>query len=727
MKIRWLVLWLFYSTWIGSQDTIAYTKVADELVISATRTALSFRQIAQTIKSITAKDLETSMPQTLADALQKTGLIAVQKSQQGGGSPILHGLEANRILIVVDGVRMNNLIYRGGHLQNIITLDPNMVEKTEILFGPASVAYGSDALGGVVHVISRKPALGASKTFQSGVAARYSTANQEKMIHYDGMWSGTRWAALISGSYSDFGDLDGGRQKNGFYNHRYGYRYHYYRFENGKEVLKTNVKPWKQIGSGYWQTDWLGKIRYSPNETEDHILNLQFSTSSDIPRYDRLTDPDSKTVLRNGDWFYGPQKRMMASYTGDFQANFPLRLNLNYQKVEESRHNRRATNLNLQRRFEKVDVLGFDLMHQSGSRGHQLLFGLDGQYETLRSTAYLENRLNGTRSPLDTRYPAGSNRMFRSGLYGMLTHFVTEKMSLQEGLRIGFTSLNSRFGSREFFNFPFDQVGQTHFTYAGNFGLSFNPGPNTKWGAVIATGFRAPNVDDLAKVFESTAGVLIVPNDGLRPEKSLSLEVNYTHWGKDRRSSVQLSSYLTYLFDAIVTSPFRYQGSDSIVYDGVKSRVLANQNKNKARIAGLSLEGRTPVTERMLLQVASALTQGRILQKAGNTPLDHIPPLSGKVGLLYEDKGFNLEFNGLFNGWKRIDQYLLNAEDNEAYATPDGIPAWLTINIHTGWHLSDSTRLRLSLENLLDTSYRVFASGINAPGRNLSIMVKTGF
>lgn len=727
MKIRGLVLWLFYSSGISSQDTIAYIKETDELVISATRTALSLRQIAQTIKSITAKDLEASMPQTMADALQKTGLITVQKSQQGGGSPILRGLEANRILIVVDGVRLNNLIYRGGHLQNIITLDPNMLEKTEILFGPASVAYGSDALGGVVHVISRKPALKATKTLQSGVAARYSTANQEKMIHYDGSWSSARWAALVSGSFSRFGDLDGGRQKNGFYNHRYGYRYHYYEFENGKDVLKTNAKPWKQVGSGYWQTDWLGKIRYSPHEAEDHILNLQFSTSSDIPRYDRLTDPDPKTVLRNGDWFYGPQKRLLASYTGEFQTHFPLRVNLNYQQVEESRHNRRVDHPDLQRRFEKVDVLGFDLMHQSGNSGHQFLFGLDGQYETLRSTAYLENRLNGSQSPLDTRYPAGSNRMIRSGLYAMLTQMVSERLSLQEGLRLGLTSLSSKFGTRQFFDFPFDQVRQAHFTYSGNFGLSYNPGPNTKWGAVIATGFRAPNVDDLAKVFESTAGMLIVPNDGLRPEKSLSFEFNYTHWGKDRRSSVQLNSYLTYLFDAIVTSPFRYQGMDSIVYDGVRSRVLANQNKNKARVAGLSLEGRTPVTERILLQVATAMTQGRILQKSGNTPLDHIPPLSGKAGLLYEENGFSLEFNGLFNGWKKIDQYLLNAEDNEAYATPEGMPAWLTINIHTGWQLTESTRIRLSLENLLDTSYRVFASGINAPGRNLSIMVKTGF
>ncbi|NJN34367.1 MAG: TonB-dependent receptor plug domain-containing protein [Saprospiraceae bacterium] len=75
----------------------------------------------------------------------------------------MRGFEASRVLLVVDGVRMNNLIYRSGHLQNAITVDQNMLDRVEVLFGTASTVYGSDALGGVVHFFTKKPLLNAQK------------------------------------------------------------------------------------------------------------------------------------------------------------------------------------------------------------------------------------------------------------------------------------------------------------------------------------------------------------------------------------------------------------------------------------------------------------------------------------------------------------------------------------------------------------------------------------
>lgn len=727
MNLRWSIIGTFLSYACFGQDSINPIKTLDEVIISATRSALSYRQIAQTVKSISSEEISRSMPQTVAELFQKTGVITVQKSQQGGGSPILRGLEANRILLVVDGIRLNNIIYRGGHLQNVITIDPNFLDKAEVLFGPASSVYGSDAMGGVIHLITKKPVLGADKFWTSGVSTRYSSVNQEKMVHYDGSWSKDYWGALVSATYTDYGDLNGGRNKNSFYHHRYGYRHNYYVFENGQDILKTNDKPWKQIASGYRQLDLLGKFRFTPGHQQDHIINVQFSTSSDIPRYDRLTDPDSKTVLRNAEWFYGPQKRFLVSYTGDFQTAFPLKINVNYQQIEESRHNRRVGNYNLQRRMENVDVLGFDVMHQNNNDKRQLIAGMDAQFEQVSSTAYQENLNSGATAAIDTRYPQGGNHMVRLGIYGMQTNYLSERWTLQEGLRFGFTTLSSLFGTKQFFNFPFDQVKQSNLTYSGNFGVSYHPSPRTKWGAVLASGFRVPNVDDVAKVFESVPGSLVVPNPDLKPEKSLTAEWNVFHSGIDNRSHLQISTYLTYLFDAIVSSPFKFNGSDSVVYNNVKSRVLSNQNKRRARVAGFSVEGQTPLTEEILLRIGGSMTHGRILDAEGNTPLDHIPPLSGIAGLSYNRNKLNLEFNTLFNGWKHLDQYLLAAEDNEAYATPEGMPAWLILNAYGGYDFSGAFRIQLSLENILDTGYRVFASGINAPGRNLSLMLKAKF
>ena len=158
-----------------AQDTVMLRKNIDEITITATRTAISVRQLAQSVLSISKEKINQMQPQTTADLLQKTGLITVQKSQQGGGSPILRGLEANRILLVVDGVRMNNIIYRGGHLQNIITVDPNILDRAEVLFGPASSVYGSDALGGVIHLITKTPQFSPQNKFLSSLLLQPAT------------------------------------------------------------------------------------------------------------------------------------------------------------------------------------------------------------------------------------------------------------------------------------------------------------------------------------------------------------------------------------------------------------------------------------------------------------------------------------------------------------------------------------------------------------------------
>lgn len=119
----------------------------DEVVVSASRFEEKLEDVAQPIQIIKAKELAFVNQQTSANVLENSGSIMVQKSQLGGGSPVIRGFETNKVLMVVDGVRMNNAIYRGGHLQNIITLDNTMMEKVELVFGPGSVVYGSDALG----------------------------------------------------------------------------------------------------------------------------------------------------------------------------------------------------------------------------------------------------------------------------------------------------------------------------------------------------------------------------------------------------------------------------------------------------------------------------------------------------------------------------------------------------------------------------------------------------
>ncbi len=108
----------------------------DEVVVSGTRWRQSKKDVPSKIVSISAKEVAFQNPQTAADLLAVSGKVFMQKSQQGGGSPIIRGFATSRLLYSVDGVRMNTAIFRSGNLQNVINLDPFAIESTEVLFGP---------------------------------------------------------------------------------------------------------------------------------------------------------------------------------------------------------------------------------------------------------------------------------------------------------------------------------------------------------------------------------------------------------------------------------------------------------------------------------------------------------------------------------------------------------------------------------------------------------------
>jgi hemoglobin/transferrin/lactoferrin receptor protein len=695
----------------------------NEVIISANKVEERKRDVAQQIMILGPKEIAVAHAQTTADLLANTGAVFVQKSQMGGGSPVLRGFEANRILMVIDGVRMNNLIYRGGHLQNVITMDNNSLERVEVLFGPSSTIYGNDALGGVIHFYTKKPVFadsGVNKKVNAFV--RYGSVNNEMTGHADFNLGGKKFASFTSVTYSSFDNLRSGKNRNFFYDTSYGERPFYVDRINGKDSLVKNPDPYEQVFSGYTQYDVMQKFSYRQNDKITHRINLQFSNSSDIPRYDRLTDPSSTTGLRFAQWYYGPQQRLMAAYdlnsynaTAFFQTTH---VGLNYQNIEESRHNRNLGSDNISHRTEYVNVGGLNIDFQRAVAQHKIRFGLDAQYNTLKSRAEQENIVTGAQKATDTRYPDGSNKMNNNALYSSHTWIINDRFTFVDGLRLGYTMLRSTFINKTFFPLPYDDAIQNNFVYSGSAGLIHTHADDLKLSFLVSSGFRSPNVDDLGKVFESAKGSVIVPNANIRPEKTLNGEVGVTKIFSDK-AIWESAIFYTRFFDAIVTDKFTFNGMDSIVYDGVKSRVLANQNKRRAYIYGATSSLRWQLSERFSLSSALTYTYGRINTDSVDAPLDHMPPFMARVGLSYtKDKLMtDLFFN--YQGAKRLKDYFLNGEDNEQYATPDGMPAWLTANFRISYKVHELITLQAGVDNILDTQYRVFASGINAPGRNI--------
>ena len=710
---------------VTAQDTSAVK--LEETVISANRIAESRQTVAQSVNVISKSAIERNNAPNTAELLQNLGGVFVQRSQQGGGSPVLRGFEASRVLMVVDGVRMNNAIYRTGHLQNVLTVDNNSLERAEVLFGPASTVYGSDALGGAICFYTKKPKYSEkarSLTINPGFMIRYGSVNHEKTAHAELNIGGHRLASFTSFTHSAFDDLRMGKNTRGKAD--FGLRPYYIDRINGRDSLVRNSDPYLQKYSGYSQYDFLEKISFKQNSNMEHHLNFQFSNSSNIPRYDRLTDPDG-TGLRNAEWYYGPQKRLMASYQLNVRNlgwfNNGLRTTLSWQDIDESRNSRRFNRTGLKKQIENVKVTGLTSMAERVNGRNTLRVGADFQYSDVTSVAYEENITTGIQTPVGTRYPDGGSYMADAAGFATLSQNLG-KLILSEGARGGFSTMHGSFVNTDLFPFPFSEVSQKSPTGSGHLGLVWLPTTKWKVSAIAATGFRMPNVDDIGKVFDSQAGSLIVPNPDLKPEQTYNLELGW-QYAPNSRFRWETSLWNTSFRNAIVTDNFQYNGQDSVVYDDVLSRILANQNKRKANIWGFTTGINSDITSFLTLQASCTYTYGRILQnEGGTTPLDHIPPFFGKISARYHKNKLDAEVYSIFNAKKSLNDYYLNGEDNEQYAPADGMPGWYTLNLRLGYRLIRFVNIQAGVDNITDVQYRNFASGINAPGRNIFVALR---
>ncbi len=700
-----------------------------EVVFTANKFREQKSDIPQEIHIVTAQQIAFRNPQSSADLLAQSGQVFVQKSQMGGGSPILRGFEANKVLLVVDGVRMNNAIFRGGHLQNVITLDPNMLARTEIAMGPGSVMYGSDALGGVMHFYSKNPVLSTTgKTHTEGVGfVRYSSANQEKTGHIDASVGGEKWAMLLSGTVSDFGDLVAGSVRPAQYPD-FGKRNVYTQRINGIDSVIQNTNPDRQVQTAYSQADLMAKVLFAPSAKLALTWNVQYSRSSEVPRYDRLSEI-SGGVPRFSEWYYGPQERLLVSqqtrFYGNGKAFDHLFVTAAYQRIGESRISRRFASNNRQSRFEAVDVGSINLDARKELPGHhELAYGAEVTYNYVASAAYAENITTGARSPLDTRYPDGGSQYYTGAAYFTHRWELNPHWIISSGLRFAAVGLQSRFDSREFFPFLNNEVKQLNMAPSGSVGIVRQGEKGFRIASSVSTGFRAPNVDDIGKVFESAPGKVIVPNPDLGPEYTVTADLSLSkQWGEQR--DVSLSAFHTWDFNALVVRPAQWLGSDSLVYDGVNSAITSLANADRARIVGFTASGSWTAGDAWVFGGSFTGTRGQLL--TDGTPLSHIPPAFGRVFVRVKGAKWQVEAYSMFAGQKKGNRYGTDGEDNIQYATPEGMPGWWTANLRSAWQFNPHLNLQASCENLLDHHYRYFSSGVSAPGRNLILALRANF
>lgn len=703
----------------------------NEVVVSANRWKQQSAEIPVKITSIQTKDIALQNPQTAADLLTISGKVFIQKSQQGGGSPMIRGFATNRLLYAIDGVRMNTAIFRGGNIQNVISLDPFATEKAEVLFGPSSVIYGSDAIGGVMSFQTLTPKFSKDdKTFISGNAiARYSTANNEQTGHFDVNLGWKKWASVTSFSSNDFGDLRMGSHGPDEY-----LRPFYVIRQNGEDVIVANENPLVQKPTAYSQINLMQKIRFAPNEKWDFEYGFHWSETSPYSRYDRHIRYTSEGLPRYGQFDYGPQKWMMNNFSVLHQSKSALidelSVRLAHQFFEESRISRNINNPNRQIRTEEVNAYSLNLdVTKATSAKNKIFYGFEYVLNDVNSKGINENIVTNESSIGPARYPQATWQSI--GIYLNNQYKFTEKTLLQSGLRYNQFLLNADFDTT-FYPFPFTEAKLNDGALTGSVGIVHRP--NEKWviSTNLATAFRSPNVDDVGKVFDSEPGSVVVPNPNLKAEYAYNVDVNVAKL-IGNNIKVDVSGYYTLLDNALVRRDFTLNGEDEILYDGELSQVQAIQNAAKANVYGFQAGIEVKLPSGFNFSTDLNFQQGEEeLDNGEKSPSRHAAPFFGISRLGFSTTKLDLQINVQYSDEVRYS-HLAEEERGkpEIYAVDANgnpySPSWYTINLKSKYKLTDNLILTAGLENITDQRYRPYSSGIVAPGKNFVMALRAKF
>lgn len=703
----------------------------DEIVLSVTKFNQSRSNVAQSVVSISANDALFTQPQTTADLLSNSGSVFVQKSQLGGGSPMIRGFSTNRLLMTVDGVRMNTAIFRGGNIQNILSIDPFVVENTEVILGPGSVVYGSDAVGGVMNFYTLKPKFSFEEgmAFSGNAIARYSTANEEKTGHVDFNFGFKEWAFLSSISYSDFGDLRMGKHGPDEY-----LRNFYIQRIDGEDVQVPNAKPLAQTPTGYDQLSLAQKVRFMPNEVWDFTLNLLYSETSDYSRYDRLTRVRPNGNLRDAEWYYGPQ----VWFSGNLQLERKSRslfyddskLIVAYQRFEESRNNRSVGSSNLFHTNDQVDAVSANFDFTKKINQLDIFYGLEYVYNLVHSSGKVTDILTNAEEETAARYPNGSTWQSYAAYVNMLWN-ISPKTSLQSGLRYSHFNIDATFDNI-FYDFPFEDTNINTGNLTGSIGLTYKASDLLSLRTNFATAYRAPNIDDIGKIFDSEPGSVVVPNPDLKAEYSYNGEVGIA-LNFDNIVKVEMAGFYTKLDNALVRRDFNLNGITEIEYQGELSNVQAIQNAADARVYGFEAAVKINFCESLSLNSNYTIAKGyEELDNGTKAPLRHAPPQFGNTHFVWNYNRLKIDAFARYSGQISAENLAPSeAVKPEIYPTDSNgnlySPGWYTLNLATQYQLTDTILLSASLENITDRRYRTYSSGIAAPGRNFIAAVKYSF
>jgi hemoglobin/transferrin/lactoferrin receptor protein len=667
-------LFLIFAVFFAiAQPKITDTLLIEEVVVTTQRIPVNEQLIPYSISLLDKKEMDHFSKRSTPEMLMNTNGVFVQKTNHGGGSPFIRGLTGNQTLLLFDGIRLNNSIYRYGPNQYLNTVDVFTIDRMEVARGTGSVQYGSDALGGALQIFSVEPLLNSTGSeWHGNVTGKMVSEGMEKSGRGQLEYSSKKMAMMIGGTTRDFGDLVGGKE--------------------------TGV----QSPSGYSEYAFDGKLLFALKENMQLTLASQFLNQSHVPVY-------HKVVLENyAVNEFQPQQRLMNYARLNIQGRKKIfdqvKFIASWQQNTENTAAQKNNTVLMQLDSNRVNTLGFVADVTSAfSKIWSANSGVEYYHDNVSSSRFVITTDNSA-APLEKRglYPDDSN--YGNFSVYSLHHFTLNNWVIDGGIR--FNAFNIKIDDKDL-----GEVKITPEALVFNVGAMYNINRSNHLYGTISNGFRAPNIDDMG-----TLGIVDfryeIPAYDLKPEKSVNFETGY----KLNLPKFQANIAGYYMDLNQLITRVKVEGE---FIDGYQ--VYKKENVEEAFITGCEAAFLWKVISNVDLNSSISYTYGQNITK--DEPLRRIPPLNGKVAATYTLKKFFVSGELLFAG---MQDRLAEGDKSDNRIPEGGTPGWEVVNFFAGYQLS-FVKMKVGFENIFNEDYRTHGSGINGVGRSAWLALNIGF
>lgn len=643
---------------------------------------------------------------TLPQALRDIPSVMVQETSIGQGSPFIRGFTAFRNALLIDGVRLNNSVFREGPNQYWATVDAYGLEAIELQKGPSSVLYGSDAIGGTLQAITKGPKVFGQEDPLTEVFLRGATAERSIVARVDqhlGLDEST--GLRFGGTVKDFGDLHGGQDTGELP-------------ETGYGEWNIDAKLERFLSDGELLTvaaQSLGQVNVPRTHATIFAVPFEGSTVGSDLRRELDQKRDLVYVQLEGD------DGGLIDSGGLFDR---YKANISWHHQEENQDRIRSNGVQQFTGFD-VNTVGTYWQFEKDMDGWKLAYGLDYYHDDVDSFSS-SNPIQG---------PVGDDAAYDLlGIYAQGEISLDEKWTLTAGARFSYAAAEAD-SVEDPVSGDVIAIDEDWSAIVGNLRAAYlideDETSRTLLFGGASQGFRAPNLSDLTRFGEfggfvggAPVDAIEVPAPDLDPEYYTTFEIGVRE--ENERWLGEAAVFYTDIRDGIQ----RFPDDDPLTPDFEVSK----NNLGDGWVAGVELGGAFNIDDEWSVFGNATWQDGKqdtvdpaAADQVVEDNLSRLMPLTGQLGLRYEPKRSDWWVEGVLVAADDADQLSIRDEGDTQRIPPGGTPGYVVAHVRGGWQVAENGQIGVALENLTDEDYRIHGSGQNMPGLNLVLTTSWTF